>query len=70
MLGDLFTLGSFFENYKSKKLQKQPNYLGFFSNGQSYVLISTKKVGAHFGRQFSQTHPVTLDPMRDCVKHS
>jgi hypothetical protein len=49
-IGRLFTLGSFFEKYKSG-----PNFGAAFFNGRSCVLILTKKwIGLHFGQFFNK----------------
>jgi hypothetical protein len=55
-IGRLFTLGSFFEKYRSKR-----NLGSLFATIKSYAL----NVGLRLGQIFSQTHLVTL-VSREC----
>jgi hypothetical protein len=63
-IGRLFTLGSYGENYKSC-----PHFWATLSHSQGYALNLAKKwLGLHFGRNFSQTHPVTLIPTIETIE--
>jgi hypothetical protein len=53
-------LGRFFENYRNR-----PHFLTSFSRVK--INFDMIRVGLHFGRFFSQTHPVTLARNQDNV---
>jgi hypothetical protein len=58
-VGWLFTLGTLFENYRSR-----PYFGGYFFHGKGFCISFVKKrVGLHFGWFFSHTHLVTLGSM-------